>query len=61
MFYFICAQTISAVTVRSLDEVQKIVRKEVGMSKESWLGFWSEHKIFTRVASVYCIVVISWE
>jgi hypothetical protein len=55
------AQTISGVTIYSLDEMQKIVRREVDMSKESWLGFWSEQKIFTRVASLHCIVVISWE
>ena len=59
MFYFIYDQTISAVTVHSLGEMQKIVRREVGMSKESWLGFWSEHKMLTRVASIHCMVVIS--
>jgi hypothetical protein len=47
MFYFIYAQTVSAVTVHSLGEMQRIVRREVDMSKESWLGFWSEQKIFT--------------
>jgi hypothetical protein len=60
MFYFIYAPTISAVTVRSL-EMQNIVRREAGMYKESWLGFWSEHDMFTRVASIHCIMVISWQ
>jgi hypothetical protein len=59
--HFIYAQTISVVTVHSLDEMQTIVRREVDMSKESWLGFWSKQKIFTRVASIHCIVVISLE